>query len=116
MSFDPLQESVAILAPAGGDAQPFRFLGLTLDEKLIMHDCVDTLYRKAKPKARALLRSRSFWWVTDMLFLFNTHVRSQFGGCYGNIFHAAPSKLERFDKVQSMFLRHIEFNKKLAYL
>ena len=108
VSFDPLKELFAILAPAGGDAQPFRLLGPTLDEKLLMHDCIDKLYRKAKPKARALLRCRRVYSVADMRFLFETHVRSQFEWCYGAIFQAAPSKLERLDTVQSSFLRHME--------
>ena len=111
MSFDPLKESFAILAPAGGDAQPFRLLGPILNEKRLMHDCIHKLYRKAKPKARALLRCRRFYSVADMLFLFKTHVRSQFEWCYGAIFHAATSRLERFDTVQSSFLRHMELNK-----
>ena len=116
VSFDPEKESFAILAPAGGDANPFRLLGPTLDEKLLMHDCIDKLYRKAKPKARALLRCRRFYSAADMLFLFKTHVRSQFEWCYGAIFHAAPSKLERLDTVQSSLLRHMEINEKQAFL
>ena len=101
MSFDPLEESFAILAPAGGDAQPFRLLGPTLDEKLLMHDCTDKLRRKAKPKARVLLRCRRFYSDADMLFLFKTHVRNQIEWCYGAIFHVAQSKLKRLETVQS---------------
>ena len=49
-------------------------------------------------------------------FLVKTHVRSQIEWCYGAIFHAAPSKLERLDTVQSSFLRHMEINERQAYL
>ena len=51
-----------------------------------------------------------------MLFLFKTHVRSQIEWCYGAIFFAAQSKLERLDTVQSSFLRHTEINERQAYL
>ena len=75
-------------------------LGPTLDEKLFMHECIQKLYRKAKPKARALLRCRRFYSIGDLLLLFKTHVRSQIEWCNGAIFHAAPSGLDCLDSVQ----------------
>ena len=67
-----------------------------------MHKCIDELYRKAKLRARALLRCRRIYSGADMLFFFKTRVRSQIERCYGAIFHAASSKLERLDTVQSL--------------
>ena len=116
VSFDPGKESFAILASVGGDAQPFRLLGPTLDEKLLMHECIDKVYRKAKPKARALLRCRRFYSIADMLLLFKSHVRSQIEWCNGAIFHAAASKLERLDTVQTSFLRDLEISETQAYI
>ena len=39
--FDPLNDEIAVLAASGCDAQSFRLLGPVLDEKLLMHECVD---------------------------------------------------------------------------
>ena len=101
VAFDPLKEEFAVLTASGGEAQSFRLLGPVLDEKLLMHECVEKLYRKAKPKARALLRCRRYYSMKDMLLLFKAHVRSQIEWCNGAVFHAAPSVLERLNSVQS---------------
>ena len=116
VSFDPSKESFAILATSDGNAEPFRLLGPTLDEKLLMHECIEKLYRKAKPKARALLRYRRFYSIGDMILLFKAHVRSQIEWCNGAIFHAAPSKLDYLDSVQKSFLRHLGIDEKRAYI
>ena len=116
VAFDPLKEEFAILAASGGEAQSFRLLGPVLDEKLLMHECIEKLYRKAKPKARALLRCRRFYSVKDMLVLFKAHVRSQIEWCNGAIFHAAPSLLERLDSVQTSFLRQLDLDERQAFL
>ena len=116
VSFDPSKESFAILATSDGNAEPFRLLGPTLDEKLLMHECIEKLYRKAKPKARALLRCRRFYSIGDMILLFKAHVRSQIEWCNGAIFHAAPSKLDYLDSVQRSFLRHLGIDEKRAYI
>ena len=42
VSFDPYKESFAILATSDGNAEPFRLLGPTLDEKLLMHECIES--------------------------------------------------------------------------
>ncbi len=115
VSFDPAKEEFAILASQGGSAEPFRLLGPLIDEKLLMHDCIDKLYRKAKPKARALLRCRRFYNTRELLHLFKAHVRSQIEWCNGAIYHASPSKLAWLDSVQSSFLCHLEIGEQQAF-
>ena len=66
----PIEGVFAILAIKDGGAEPFRLLGPTLDEKLLTHTYIQQLYRKAKPKARALLRCRRFYSIGDLLLLF----------------------------------------------
>ena len=116
MAFDPPKKEFAVLAARSGDAQTFRLLGPLLDEKLLMHACIDKLYRKAKPKARALLRCRRFFSISDMLALFKAHVRSQVEWCNGAIYNASPAKLAHLDSVQSSFLRHLELDENSAFL
>ena len=116
VSFDPAKEEFAILSPTDGHGATFRLLGPLIDQKLLMDECIDKLYRKTKPKARALLRCRRFYSVPDLLLLFKAHVRSQVEWCYGAIYHAAPSKLKWLDSVQCSFLAHLGISEFDAFL
>ena len=116
VSFDPTKENFAILASQGGQAQPFRLLGPIVDEKLLMHECVDKLYRRGKAKARALLRCQRFFSRWDLMMLFKAHVRSQIEWCNGAVYHAAPSLLRRLDSIQESFLCHLGFSNRDAFL
>ena len=116
VSFDPAKEEFAILDASGGAGGSFRLLGPIVDEKLLMNDCVDKLYRKAKSKARALLRCRRFFSLPDMLLLFKSHVRSLIEWCNGAIYHASVSKLSWLDSVQGSFLRHLQLDDEQAFL
>ena len=66
-----------MLDPHDGTGGPFRLLGLAIDNKLRMNLAIDKLFRKAKPKARALLRCERFYNVAEMLCLYKANVRSQ---------------------------------------
>ena len=85
-------------------------------KRLRMDAAIDKLYRKAKPKARALLRCYRFFGMFDMLCLYKAHVRSQIEWCYSAIYHAAPSLLARLDSVQVSFLSHLGLCDKMAFL
>ncbi len=116
VAFDPAKEEFAILSATDGHGEPFRLLGPLIDQKLLMNECIDKLYRKAKPKARALLRCRRFFSLFDLLVLFEAHVRSQIEWCNGAIYHAAPSKLAWLDSVQNSFLNHLGLGDRDAFL
>ena len=96
--------------------RPFRLLGPIIDEKLLMHGCIDKLYRKAKPKARVLLRCRRYYSIGDMPLPFKSHVRIQIECCNGAIYHASPSQLTWLDTIQTSFLRHLELEERQAFL
>ena len=106
VSFDLLKEEFVVIAADGGNDKAFRYLSPTVDSKLLMNDCIDKLYSKAKSKARMLLRSRRFYGMSDLPILFKGHARSQIEWCNAAMFHAAPSRLERLDSVQPSFLAH----------
>ena len=59
--FDPAKEEFVVLCPVAGYGDTFRLLGPLIDQKLLMTECIEKLYRKAKAKARALLRCRRFF-------------------------------------------------------
>ena len=106
VSFDLLKEEFVVIAADGGNDKAFKYLSPTVDSKLLMNDCVDKVYSKAKSKARMLLRSRRFYGMSDLPILYKGHARSQIEWCNAAMFHAAPSRLERLDSVQPSFLAH----------
>jgi hypothetical protein len=116
VSFDPAKEEFVVLSPDDGFGSTFRLLGPLIDTKLLMNECIDKLYRKAKPKARALLRCRRFFSVYELLVLFKSHVRSQIEWCTGAFYHAAPSKIAWLDTVHTSFLSHIGLDEREAFL
>ena len=116
VTFEPSKEEFVVLDPRHGQGGPFRLLGPLIDNQLRMDAAIDKLYRKAKPKARALLRCYRFFGMFDMLCLYKAHVRSQIEWCYSAIYHAAPSLLARLDSVQVSFLSHLGLCDKMAFL
>ena len=116
VSFDPAKEEFAVLSPQDGHGNTFRLLGPLIDPKLLMHECLDKVYRKAKAKSRSLLRCRKFFDLYDLLLLFKAHVRSQVEWVYGAVFHSAPSGFARLDSIQTSFLHHIGVQEDVAFL
>jgi hypothetical protein len=113
--FDPAKEEFAVLSPQDGHGSAFRLLGPVIDPKLLMHETLDKVYRKAKAKSRALLRCCKFFDRYDLLLLFKAHMRSQVEWVYGAVFHAAPSMLARLDSIQTSFLSHIGLHEEEAF-
>ena len=93
VTLDPAKEEFVVLTPQDGHGETFRPLGPLIDTKLTTDECIVKLYRKAKPKARALLRCRRYFSVRDLLMLYKAHVRSQIEWCNGAVLHAAKSRL-----------------------
>ena len=116
VTFEPSKEEFVVLDPRDGIGGPFRLLGPIIDNKLLMDAAIDKLYRKAKPKARALLRCRKYFSLFDLLCLFKSHVRSQIEWCNAAIFHASRSLLRRLDSVQSSFLGHLGLDERDAFI
>ena len=116
VSFGTLKEEFVVLDPRDGVGGPFRMLGPVIDNKLRMDIAISKLYRKAKPKARALLRCSRFFSLSDLLCLFKAHVRSQIEWCNAAIYHAARSLLTKLDSVQISFLEHLGLHERDAFL
>ena len=76
VSFDAGKEEFAVLHHVYGDGPSFRLLGPVFDVKLCMHDAVDKLVRKARPKIHAILKSRRYYSEKNMVIQFKTHVLS----------------------------------------
>ena len=88
-------EEFAMLDPRDG-TDPFRLLSPLIDKQLRMNLAIDTLFRKAKPKAPAMLICGQFVIAAAMLCI--THVRNQIESCNSTSFRSARSLLARIDE------------------
>ena len=86
VEFDQSKEEFCVLDSQGGHGAPFRLLGPIIDNKLLMQDCVEAIYKRAKPKSKRLVRERRFFTQKQLvIFLFtdtththaHTHTRSK---------------------------------------
>ncbi len=59
VAFDPSKEHVVVIHPTLGEGDPFKLLGLLVDYKLIMDAGIEKILSQARPKIRAILRTKS---------------------------------------------------------
>ena len=107
VSFDALKEHIVILHPSKGHGDPFKLLGLMMDTDLRMHSAIDLLLGKVRSKITAILRTRAYYSISDLITQFKTQVWGLMEANSGGLFHAATSLLQRIDQAQNRFLREI---------
>ena len=114
--FDAGKEEFCILDPSHGVGRPFRLLGPIIDPKLRMHECVDKVYKRAKPKARRLLLAARFFTQRDLVKQFKAHIWGVIESVTAAVYHAAPSTIAKLDRVQSSFVEKIGLTERQAFL
>ena len=116
VSFDPSKELVAILHPSHGHGPAFKLLGCMVDNDLRMHTCIEQLLSKIRPKITAILRTRGFYSVPELITQFKTHIWGVMEVNIGAYFHAATSLLEKLDHAQNRFLHELGISAEQAFL
>ena len=116
VTFDPSKEHIVILHPAHGEGELFKLLGTLIDPKLAMHEAVDEILKVARPKVKALLRTRGFYSHADMFRQYKTHIWNYVEYHSGVIQHAAPTILKRLDDLQTSFVRDLHITEGSAFL
>ena len=116
VAFDPSKEEFVILDPVDGCGNDFRLLGPWIDNKLLMKTAVSKITNKAKPKLKALLRTRPYYNTTEMFNQYKCHVLNILESCTGAIYHASTSLLDTIDRVQTSFLHPMEVTTEEAFL
>ena len=116
VSFDSTKEHICILHHAHGSGESFLLLGCLLDVRLNMHDAIDDLVRRIRPKGQALLRTRGLYNHADMLMQYKTHIWSLAEYHNGVIMHASDSSLDRLDRVQKSFLDALQLTEEVAFI
>ena len=107
--FDPSKESFHLLHSRFQHGDDFKLLGVVFDTQLLMHRAAREIATEAGWRLQTLLKVRRFFTTPEIFRLYKAQVLSYIEGCTPAIFHAAPSVLDRIDRVQRRFLREMGF-------
>ena len=99
VEFDGGKESFVILHPSLGEGDDFRLLGLMVDNQLRMQVAVETLLKKRRPKMQALMRTRFYYALENMMLQYRIHVLGICESVTAGIYHAGVTILAPFDRV-----------------
>ena len=116
VTFDAGKEETMIISNVDACGGPAKLLGVEFDCKLLMATAVHKCARKAAWKTKALLRSRRFYSVVDLVMLFKSHVLSFIEYRTPGVHFASSSVLLELDDVQSRFLRQIDLSEESALM
>ena len=116
VAFDPSKEHVVIIHPALGEGDPFKLLGLLVDCKLVMDSGIERILAQARPKIRAIIRTRPHYSVAELITQFKTHIWGITEIHNGGIFHASNHLINRFDDSQRHFLENLGIDERYAFL
>ena len=114
--FDAGKEHIVVIHPDHGYGEPFKLLGCLIDVKLTMSCAVDAILSVARPKVTSLLRLRGHYSLSDLIIQYKTHIWSYIEYQNGCIYHAAPTHLDRFDRLQDHFLTELQSNASYAFV
>jgi len=107
VEFDAGKEGFKIIHPSLGVGEDFKLLGTLLDCCLSMKPCIDSILARVRPKVRALLRLKDMYPTSKMLEQYKTRIWGLKEYSNGAIIIAAPTQLQRLDKVQRWFLHEL---------
>ena len=86
MSFDASKEHVVVLHPVQNQRAAFKLLGRMIDTDLRMQSAIDRLTAKVIPKITAILRTRAYYSVPQLIMQFKTHIWGLMEANMGGIF------------------------------
>ena len=115
VSFDPSKEHLVVLHPVEHHGPCFKLLGLMVDTDLAMESAIDALLTKIRPKIKAILRTRGYHSVSDLIMQFKTHIWGLMEANMGGIFHATSTRLDKIDREQDRFLRELGISAEYAF-
>ena len=116
VSFDPKKEHLVVIHPDEFHGEAFKLLGLTTDLNLRMHTAIDQLLAKIRPKSTAILRTRGYYNIAELIGQYKTQIWGLVESHCGGYFHAASSLLEKIENVQLNFLKQLNLTAKEAFL
>ena len=114
--FDPGKEHLVVMHPSLGHGSAFKLHGCAMDTDLCMHSAVEQLMSKIRPKITAILRTRAYYKVPNLIGQFKTHIWGLIEAHNGGYFHAAAALLDKIEHAQNRFLRELEISPEQAFL
>ena len=85
-------------------------LGITFDCKLLMHETIHECVTACGWKIDCILRTRRFFYDSEIVHFFKSHVLSFIEYRTPDIYHAAPSTIQPLDFVLLRFLRQLSIS------
>jgi len=116
VSFDASKEHLVILHTSQYHGAAFKLLGCMVDTDLRMETCIEQLLSKIRPKITAILRTRAYYSVPDLVTQFKTHIWGLIEAHMGGYFHAASYMLAKIDHAQNRFLHALGLSPDQAFL
>ena len=116
VAFDPAKEEFKIIHPFSGTGDSFKYLGPIIDTQIRMHDEIQRIVKKCRPKIRAIMRMRGVYNAANLIQQFKTHVWCLLEGSVGAIFHAYNSDLDKLDNLQNSFVRQLNMTPENAFI
>ena len=101
--------------PRNGWGDSFKMLGLKIDIRLCMEEAIAAILQKARPKMRALLRTRGQYNIEDMFLQFKTHILGILESNIGGIYHATNTALMPLDRLQRVFANSLDVDEATAF-
>ena len=105
--FDPSKESLHLLHRRFYWGDDFKLLGVVFDTQLLMHRAAREIATEAGWRLQTLLRVRRFFTTPELFRMYKAQVLSYVESGTPALYHAAPSVLDRIDRVQRRFLREL---------
>ena len=77
---------------------------------------VDEIAKHARPKIKALLRTRGIYDITDMLQQFKTHLWGYLEYHNGALLHATATVLRKIERLQESFVSELALTEEVKFL
>ena len=116
VTFDAEKEHILVIHPVQGEGDDIKHLGCMIDVQLTMVSAIDHIVNIARPKIKAMLRTRGTYNACDMIQQYKTHVWSLTEYHSGAIFHASATALAKLDRLQASFLEELHMTEEMAFL
>ena len=114
--FDSTKEHFVVLHNLDGEGEDFRFLGTMFDTSLRMESNIRGILAQARPKVKALLRSRRFYSTNDMIRQYKTHVLCRLELNSAGFYHASDTALDPLERLQDSFLQKLGLTREEGFL
>ena len=116
VTFDAGKEHLIVLHPTEFHGESFKLLGCMIDPDLRMHSAIDQVLGRIRPKSTAILRTRAYYDVPNLIQQYKTHIWGLVEGNCGAYFHTASSLLNKIGQVQRRFLSKLDITEQQAFL